>query len=300
MISRIVLPQGGRVRLILVKLVILFVLAHPGSAATFANTQDFLLSRYPNRDVLPSSSLVQQQQGRRPEAVKATSRRATSHYTPSSPYLFVKVPVPTLAPLDLSVTLPITPNVAMETSRPRPGTSVGAGRPAGCPSPSRRRSSVLQVVVGDFISSLEEAKSDARGSFNQEDMTFLRAKMAPTTGAAPAALQTAGGVGVLTMSSPEEVVMRPMAGHHEGHNRVWGAVEGLMRFSGSTLVGAYDNVMGFVESKLVQNNKTNKALPTLPKFPSIGVGSMRQDLVGFMDLDPFERSRKFHKRAKFM
>jgi hypothetical protein len=269
--------EGRSLRGVLAQLTLLFFLAHPGSAATFGDTRTFLVSRYPNRDVVPATLMRHRRGGVEPSL-------GVSPAAPSSgaPLLFVAVPVP--RPLQISKPVEA------------PGCARGQGGSVSCPSPSRQGGATARrVVIGDFVSSLEARRGVSASQQQQQQpqgvhppRNHLRvlAEPEPHQHQHQAEVRPSGGSGTLRMG-----------------------VDGLLRRSTSTIVGAYDSVVGFMGSRLVNQgedllswagSKLEGREPATFKFPELKAGHMRQDLVGFMDLDPFEKSRRnFKSNSKF-
>jgi len=343
-------------RFVMAKLALLFFLAHPGSAATFANTQDFLLSRYPNRDVIPSTLLSSSSTSSNGPGDRHNRGGAAWATRSTSRYAFVSVPMAmpvsglneavSAASLHKRGNAASSSSFSSSSAAASPSLPCASGRLSGCHSPPRRRSTgVLNVVVGSFISSLEEAKEAQQRAAAAAAMQFHQHEVVPEllfkpssssssssttmaaaaaaagsyyaapTGAGGVALQTTGGLSVMAVPTADGTVQMVTTtttttdDKDDGFDFIGGVVGGVWRFSSSTIVGAYDNVMNFVESKMVEkknggggsiNNGNGSGLTRAFKFPQLNVASMRHDLVGFMDVDPFEKSRRFHKRrSKF-
>lgn len=205
----------------MIQLVLLFFAAHPGSAATFGDTRSFLMNRYPNRDIVPSSLIKSRDDG------------------DWSGMAFAAMPIV-------------------------PSSSPAVRALKGCsakPFEWRRN-----AVIGDFISALD----------TNEDAAAVK----------PAAATEGPDVGQ--------------------------SISSIFKKSTTSVIDVYDTVVSFVECKMVttdfvkswtQNWKPDVSVDTtfLKDLGAWGgqmsaaTGGSHQ-LVGFMDVDPFERSRRYFKR----
>lgn len=319
------LAQVSALRGVLSRLALLFFLAHPGSAATFGDTKHFLLSRYPNRDVVPS--------GLRP----AAGRRRADEDTVSSLLFVTPFPVSRPSPN------PVTPCLQQQLfssswalskllDNQSPAgltTAINKPHPAVNRAISPARGRPCRVVVGDFVSSLErrtEAGARRRAMLDFASSpaptpaypTLLDSKLSDETD--EISLPVVDGAGVLMSSSA--------AGEQEESRSPLGIRGGIMntpnlgtefwKKSTAPIFDAYDNVVSFVGSKLVTSS-LNKMIGgardeaaasrkrgrdvadamtnglRLSELNSAS-SSLRYDLVGFIDVDPFEKSRRHFKR----
>lgn len=329
-------------RVLLLKLAVLFFVAHPGSAATWADPRAFLLHlRYPNRDLdVPRAfGAVQQQQQQQQQA----QQRQRGKGTP--PLLFV-------GPRVVAAPSPAT-------NQAKVGSRVGAGavRP-------------LNVVIGSFVSELERSPQDGRRKLfkpvpaqqqqpqAQQPQPMLRwpvlqqqqvqAQQAQQPAVVMAATTTQGGQpqGGQPSQKPPQVrggfAMIPLPSLPPA-----AAPQQLMRLSAATLVDVYDGVLSFVGSRLVTTEQTlsrallggvsaltsagagavGSSLTGMERHSGGGGGSSNSnaeaqsspsssssampsslaasrgssyDLVGFLDLDPFEKSKRYFKRSSKM
>lgn len=326
------LSRVSPIRGVLARLALLFFLAHPGSAATFGDTRSFLLSRYPNRDVVPSSLVPS---GVRRRVFKAdtnmmccfvttlpANRRSTSAVRPTAPASYGPAATPVV----------ISARPAINTAVPAPHQAA-TSRPV---SPPRCRP--VNVVVGDFVSSLERRRSSSSTSSSTRSsqsapvsngpmQIMLGFAAAAPAAAAQAAVGTLGQASDAAMSAAgaplgliRGAVSQPpvtAAGDIPASSASGPVLQAdFWRRSTAPIVDVYDNVVNFVGSKLAvqslaktvmggrsQNDAASdvlyhqqQQLRRLTADLQQGGSSLRYDLVGFIDLDPFEKSRRYFKR----
>ena len=325
-------------RVLLLKLAVLFFVAHPGSAATWADPRAFLLHlRYPNRDLdVPRAfGAVQQQQQQQQQ------QRQRGKGTP--PLLFVGPRV--VAPSPAAATKAVV------------GSRAGAVRP-------------LNVVIGSFVSELERSPQDGRRKLfkpmpaspppsqqkqqpqPQQPQPMLRwpvlqqqqqqqVQPAMAAAASMAATTTQGGQPQGQPSQKPPKVRGGFAMIPLPSLLPAAPPQQLIRLSAATLVDAYDGVLSFVGSRLVTTEQTlsrallgsvsaltaagagavgssltgverhssggsssnaeaqssSSAMASSSAIPSsLAASRSSYDLVGFLDLDPFERSKRYFKR----
>lgn len=341
-------------RVLLLKLAVLFFMAHPGSAATFADPRAFLLHlRYPNRDLdVPRAFGAVQQQHQHQQQQQPGQRREQQHpLKPAQPpaAAVTKAGFDTLLGGALGGRTPLLFIAS-------PGKPAAAGRPAS--SASRMRP--LNVVIGSFVSELERSPQDPRRKLfkpmhqqpqpqpavrlpvaqPQQVQQLQQVQMQP----AMAAAMAAAGATTPGQQLPQPQPPQPQRGGFAIPLPAIpvGAPQQLIRKSAATLVDAYDGVLSFVGSRLVTTEQTlSRALgsvsaltaggsasavgSSLTGVESKGQGSSssssngkvqqslsssmaplsssssstsapRYDLVGFLDLDPFEKSKRYFKR----
>lgn len=286
------------------RLAFLFFLAHPGSAATFDDTKTFLLSRYPNRDVVPTclirtdgASLMGRSSQRRDSALCSSSKGTMMGFVRPSH----------------GATAPVSSSSKNSCSRGQP----------------------MQVVIGSFITELERTERKTNGGvFSKLQWSSLyptpvNSKVKKIRESTPSTVTVGKDDGVMsavgvnddnkvdtnTAASTPHVMVRPPANAYTTGDAL--NVNGLFKLSADTVFDAMDGLLSFVESRIVTTEqamikvlgvtRTSGRSPATSSSSSNGEGkevlggamtasASRYDLVGFMDLDPFEKSRRNFKR----
>ncbi len=266
-------------RVLLLKLLALFFLVHPGSCATF-HSRHYLSQRYPNRDVVPATLLHPQ------SAQQRHRRQAQGGADTTSSLLFIRAPAG-------------LPSSSSSSSSPTKPSSLVA-RP---------------VVIGSFVSELE-SNGDRRRTGPRP--RFPGQQQQPQQQEGPSSFGPPQRKQVVSLGSIQGGASSSSSGAKVG---------GLFQKSAATLVDAYDGVLSFVGSRIVTTEATfSKALnavshsmmtplalamegddaqdETEPRIHTMRLSSSSSlqsrssspALVGFMDLDPFEKSKRHFKR----
>lgn len=314
--TRTVRPRhqcGGRRRLLprilLAKLVALFFIVHPGSCATF-NSRKFLTQRYPNRDVIPACLLhqQQQQQQRRRDATNVLAGAPAAAGSSSSSPLFIRTPA--ISPCSSSSSRMTPRSFAPQVARP--------------------------VVIGSFVSELESSNMDRRRNgvkhqLQQQASQLLSSNLfqssnnnnnnnkAPATGITTRKMTSVHSGA--TSSSSSSLNMGGL--FQKSAATMVDVYDGVLSFVGSRIVTTemtFNKAFSAVSSSMVAplaatmegeeqeaRRRSNNSQPQLSVRPTGGSSGSSfgpplsssfstSSLVGYLDVDPFEKSKKHFKR----
>ena len=300
---------GGRrllPRILLAKLVALFFIVHPGSCATF-NSRKFLTQRYPNRDVIPACLLhqQQQQQQRRRDATNVLAGAPAAAGSSSFP-LFIRIPA-------------TSPSSSSSSMTPRTFASQVA-RP---------------VVIGSFVSELESSNMDRRRNgvkhqLQQQASQLLSSNLfqssnnnnnkAPATGITTRKVTSVPSSSSSSSFSSSSLNMGGL--FQKSAATMVDVYDGVLSFVGSRIVTTemtFNKAFSAVSSSMVaplaaameggeqearmrsnsqpQSSERPRGESSSSSFgPPLSSSFSTSSLVGYLDVDPFEKSKKHFKR----
>jgi len=295
-------------RVPLARLLALFFLVHPGSSATF-ESRHYLTQRYPNRDVIPPRSLL-------------TSQRRRRYDTTTSPLSFIRPPVLAIpargdkdqAILSSAVALKVIIGSfvsELETCnherrriggpRPRsPDQRSSHAHPQQLQSNSQGLDHHKQRLVSSLPSSLASVQGGASVSspspvgklFQKSAATLVDAYdgVLSFVGSRIVTTEASFNKALLAVSSSLATPLSQMEGRTAGFTSLMsrngdahmGMRPSSIETSSEAARGRHDNYLS-----VAGMGGSGEALSTSFSSPA---------LVGFMDVDPFEKSKKHFKR----